>query len=381
MEKIRNYRIPIYIIETENENEKTLEQMTETFIRVNKEGVRIGTLELMLSYLGGYVGGDLSLKVRRLHDKFEKSVNLELQPLLRTVLSNLGVKMTDIKPDKFKSIVGKVKEVGNLADVIERTNKAFDSVIQFLKTLGINDLSILPSQLTLVPVVKFFYENGVEDLNSLSGGELRDVEKWFILVNFRGYYSSQTDTKLQKDLELVSSSKFPLSELLNNMKSRRVKLTVDWADIEKGLNTDILLRAGRNFLFLLYLLLIKEDADDWTGRTLRTCKFRELAKHHIVPREHLRGRVEFESKDEEKRKINCLGNITFVSKTVNETIGDSDPAVYLKDYDDQKILLKHFIPTDASLWKIWEVDDYDRFVEERGKLIYKAGKKHYDFFK
>ena len=69
--RIKNYKVPIYILETQDENEKITISMTEAFIRINKEGVRIGSLELMLSYLGGYIGGEFSSRIKQMHDKYE----------------------------------------------------------------------------------------------------------------------------------------------------------------------------------------------------------------------------------------------------------------------------------------------------------------------
>jgi hypothetical protein len=42
--KILDYVIPIYVMETFDENEETFKSMAEAFIRVNRYGVRIGVL-------------------------------------------------------------------------------------------------------------------------------------------------------------------------------------------------------------------------------------------------------------------------------------------------------------------------------------------------
>ncbi len=383
--KIMRYRIPIYIIETNNEDRTISAKMTEAFIRVNKEGVKIGSLELMLSYLGGYMGGEFSTRIRSMHDELENKIGLELQPLLRTIFSNMGVKQTDIKPEKFNAIVGKIQELMSsnpqgFKNIFDKSERAFMTLVEFLKGLGINDLAILPSQITLVPIAKFFYKKSIDNLQSLSDRELYDIEKWFVIANFRGYYSSQTDTKLEQDLKLIEESEsFPISRLLKNMKKKRIKTEINYRDLENGLQTNVLLKAGRNYLFLLYLLLVKNDAENWAGKLIKDCKFSSLDKHHIIPRKYIKRVIEFESEDEEKRKVNCLGNITFIDGEIDSSIGDSNPREYLSNFDRDTIE-RHFIPYNENLWRIENIEDYETFLEERIKLIYKAGRRYYDFF-
>jgi len=58
--RILRYKMPIYVMNTFEENEDTFLDMAEAFIRVNRFGVRIGNLELMLSFLAGAISGDYS---------------------------------------------------------------------------------------------------------------------------------------------------------------------------------------------------------------------------------------------------------------------------------------------------------------------------------
>lgn len=377
--KIKSYRIPIYIIKTRDETDDVSAKMTEAFIRINKEGVRIGTLELMLSYLGGQLGGHLVDRIRSMQDKFEKEIGLELQALLRFVFSNAGVSQTDIRPANFGAVIRKLKEKQNkLPQILDKSEKALDVLVELLKDhFGIKSLEILPSQTTLVPLAKFLYEAGITDTNSLSDSELKNIEKWFILANFRGYYSSQTNTKLERDLGLIEgASSFPIDKLLENMRRKGIRTEIKFEDLERGMETNVLLKAGRNYLFLLYLLLVKCDADNWVGTLIKDCEFKSLAKHHIFPKDFLKNNTSFETSEDERIKINNLGNITFINLQENTKIGARNPKEYLREYDE-KVLEKHFIPLDRNLW---DVENYDQFLEERIKLIYKAGKEFYDFF-
>jgi hypothetical protein len=124
-------------------------------------------------------------------------------------------------------------------------------------------------------------------------------------------------------------------------------------------------------------LLVKNNADDWTGKPICRKPYGELAKHHIFPRGFIKEKIEFESNEIEKMKINCLGNITFIDKSENISIGDTDPKEYLKGYDPL-VLEKHFIPVDESLW---DINRYDEFLDRRVELIYEFSKKIFDFIR
>ena len=332
-----------------------------------------------MSYLGGQLGGYFVDRIRKMHDKFESRIGLELQALLRFVFSNVGVRPTEIRPERFGAVVRRLRgREEEFSKILEKSEKALDALVKLLKGyFGIRGFEILPSQITLVPIAKFLYESDVVDLTSLSDRELANIEKWFVLVNFGGYYSSQTDTKLERDLELIEgSSSFPINELLENMKRRRIRTTISHKDLERGLQTNVLLKAGRNYLFLLYLLLVKNNADNWVGRLIKECEFSSLAKHHIFPRDFLRDSMSFETSEDERIKINNLGNITFIDLQENIRINARNPKEYLNDYETET-LEKHFIPIDRDLW---DLEKYDQFLEERIALIYEEGKRFYGFF-
>jgi len=373
--KIITYRIPIYVISTFDEDERTPIDMAEAFIRVNKYGVRIGNIELMLSYLGGEIGGEFVSKIRKIHDELENKIGLELQPLLRFLFSNFGLKQTQISNVRqFKSSVRTIKEkIGKETEIFKKSEDAINALVEFLRKLGVNDVGILPSQVVLVPVLKFFYVRGVSSLNNLSSSEIKNIENWFVLASFSGYYSSHPDTKLEEDLETFESfSGFPFEKLKKNMEKRRGKTVISYDDLKRGLYTNVLKKAGQNYLFLLYLLLVKNNADDWAGKLIKKCNRKNLERHHIFPRDYLKENMSFETDEDEEIKINCIGNVTFTSKSINVEIGDTPPEKYLPKYHGE--LEKHFIPDDESLWGI---DNYETFLEKRLELIYSAARKYF----
>ena len=373
--RILYYRVPIYIMKTSDENEETFKSMAEAFIRVNKYGVRIGNLELMLSFLAGAISGDLKKRIRDLYENLYEKFEIDLQPVIRFAFSNFGLKQTQIsKVEQFKRNITKISgyALEESKQIFDRCDKSMRLTLSLLeKELGITNSRLLPSQTPLIPIATYFYMRNIDSLDDLESSDIRNIINWFILVSFTGYYSSQTDTKLDRDIEAIKRKNvFPINELIENIKTRKSKIKITYNDVKRGLNLNVLRLQGRSHLFLLYIILTKKEADDWNGMLISKRKFSELAKHHIFPKEFLEQNLNSEDSELKEILINNLGNITFIHKDINSEIEDKSPSEYLPDFIESA--KKHFIPTDQNLWKI---EQYTTFLEYRINEIYSKGKK------
>lgn len=377
MEKINRileYKLPIYVMKTYEENEQTFLDMAEAFIRVNRYGVRIGNLELMLSFLAGAISGDLKERVYELYENLYDIFEIELQPVIRFAFSNFGLKQTQIsKVNQFRANIEKIKKVPQSeTDIIfKKCNTSLKLTIDLLREeLGISNSRLLPSQIPLVTIATYLYHKNINSLEELEEHDIKNIINWFILSSFNGYYSSATDTKLDEDINIVKSSNiFPIDQLVENMKKRKAKVKISEGDIKRGLTMNVLRREGRAHLFILYILLIKKDADNWNGKQLKKTSLSELARHHIFPKEYLERELNIDDPDDREILINNLGNITFIHKDINSEIGDTPPTDYLDKYIHYA--KKHFISTDKNLWKL---EQYQIFLEYRITEIYSTGK-------
>ncbi|MCX7822176.1 MAG: hypothetical protein N2260_01875, partial [Syntrophobacterales bacterium] len=144
---------------------------------------------------------------------------------------------------------------------------------------------------------------------------------------------------------------------------------ITFNDVERGRHFNVLRLQGRSYLFLLYILLIKKGADDWAGMLLHRRSIKELAKHHIFPKEFLEENLNPNDPDAKETDINNLSNITFIHKDINAEI-EGSPEIYLPNYESSA--QKHFIPSDKNLWKF---EQYPTFLEYRIRRIYLVAKE------
>ena len=397
-QSIMNYKIPIYKVVTYGDFSKAVLEMSQAFIRVNTEGVRIGGVELQISLLAGYFGGSFGRLIRNAYNEIYNNFNVDVVPFFRFVISILGLKQTDISrvardsPDSFKRRLYKAlgltstgKDLGGLfEDVVRNSKDVFIKTLYILEEeLGKAFLSMLPSSITLVPIAAYIYGRNIEDPRELGSEEKNDILSWLIVSNFRGRYTTHTNKKLQEDLDIVKNSikngnTFPLDELLDKIRNKRITER----DVLMGNQRAVTMSSGRTYLFLLYVALVKEGADDWTGCPLRKREYDDLNKHHIFPVSIFKNNKEANEKGidlpddpaELKTIINGLGNITFISKDVNQRdIRGEEPFIYLNSFNKSS-LAGHFIPMKKELWSLV---NFEQFKEERVKLMYKALSRHF----
>ncbi|MBT9169337.1 MAG: hypothetical protein DDT19_02696 [Syntrophomonadaceae bacterium] len=382
-QKILEYPIPQYIMETTSEREAADEdsifsRMAEAFIRINKEGIKIGNVELMLSFMAGTLSGELKTRVLNLYREFENR-DVTMQPIMRSVFSNLGLSQTQLaKPKQFKANIEKIRgtPAEDINQRLKTSERALRLTFEFLdKELGIRNMRLIPSQTTLIPLSTYFGKNNLENIDQMSNVDRKNLTAWFLLANLNGHYSSSVDTRLSRDIKMIQDSDvFPFFPMQAAMKVRK---HIDFEYIQDGLERNVLREASKAFTFLLYILLAKNGAEDWDARLITSRDLKELEKHHIFPQEYLKQQLELddvEGPSEVETIVSNLANVTFIHKPVNASIGDNAPSNYLPQYIERAKL--HFIPEDKKLWTK-EAYDSDAFQNARLKLLFEAALKHF----
>jgi hypothetical protein len=360
--------IAFYIVEVRKKGkseEEIYNDMAQIFTRINRAGIKLGNLEMFLSFFASAsIGKD---EIVNLHKDLNKKYSMDLEPVIRFVFSNLGITQHQIsKIDSFKKAIGDIKKrykEEGIKSMIEKSKRAILTTMDLLKSeLGISTVQILPSETVLVPLFKYIYNRKVSSFKNLSDKEKKHAIKWFILASFHGLYSSQTDARLESDLEIIkeATESFPLKKMLNSMEEKIKTTKIDEKDF-KNIQINILRgTAGKKYLFILYILLAKNKATDWAGHLITERSISEIAKHHLFPKDQLK-----ETQDE--IAINHIGNLTFIDKGENEELQNELPEEYFQKYNE-KVLKMHFIPSKRELWKI---EKYSDFLKERTELMWK----------
>jgi hypothetical protein len=368
-EKIVNYKLPFYVLKSASSSEDEYEKIAEIFTRVNSAGVKIGNLEMFLSFFAAAFPKREKDRIISIHEELSEDVALDLEPLVRFVFSRMGMTQNQVtKVTSFKKSIQELKDryskdrqaIGKTLDCSYRAIKVIIALLD--ADLGLSTTQNIPSQNVLLPLFDAAYEKGYERADDIPLKERHRLLKWFIIASFNGIYSSSPNYKIEEDLKIVRANPkgFPLDELLSAMQNRAPhRNRVEKSDILDTYANVLRGRTGKEYLMLLDILLYRDRATDWAGKMVES---ESAAIHHIFPREFLK-----ENSDARDDTINCLANLTFISPSVNSEIGDTSPEDYLPQYTEE-ILRQHYIPPDRRLWKI---ENFQQFLEARLKLIWK----------
>jgi len=373
-ERIVNYKLPFYVLKSDSAGgEDVYEKIAEIFTRVNSAGVKIGNLEMFLSFFAAAFPKKEKDRIVEIHEDLSTRFELDLEPLVRFVFSKMEITQNQVtKVASFKKAISDLKkryskEKTRIGEILDDSEAAINIVIDILDSeFGLSSTQYIPSQNVLLPLFDFVYERGFQSLKDIPKADKNKMLYWFLVASFNGIYSSSPNNKIEEDLHIVRSSSkhFPLDGLLAAMKQRPPhRNSIDKADIVQNAYYNVLRgRTGKEYLMLLDILLFRNKATDWASKPLIS---EQAAIHHIFPREFLK-----ENGETRDYMINSLGNLTFISPSVNSEIGDESPDVYLAEYakSDIKMLEEHLIPTNR---KLWTFDRFEDFLDARLNLIWK----------
>ncbi len=345
LRKIENYSYRVHILE----REKSYEEVTEIFVRINSLGVKLRSSDLALAHITAKWRGSLEL-----FQKFEKECkgrgfDLDLSIHLKNLVSFAT------HQSKFHIVRSLSKK--KLEENWKEQQKGMNFALNFIQSnVGIDKLVLLSSPFIIISIAAYAHKRNYE----LSSKEERALRHWTLLANAKGRYSrGSSETLLDEDLNAVWGRK-DVPALLQNLNRQVGRLEIESTDIE-----------GRNqrsaYFKTMFLAFKANGAKDWGSQLAISLKHKgashALEFHHIFPRKILEG-----SKIP-KEKINDIANLCFISAKTNKQIRDREPINYFPDFikecgEDE--IAKQAIPTNR---KLWQVDRFDDFLEERRRLI------------
>jgi len=336
----------------------TIEKISRIFVNLNSKGTRIKMPDLALALLTAKVQKDLGESFRKKFEEILEKAEEMNYSIDETVLIRLysAISTGTTRFNDARKVLEK-KSGGEINNFLIETEKSIEVAIKLLGDLGIKSDRFLQSRYLLVPIAYWLHKDVISKERMISDEMKNNMIKWFILASQEKRYTGRLETDLLSDIDKINQGK-GMKGLIDNLRVRELPLSALDEDYEN------------RHLILLLLLYQKLGTRDWNLeerpniRKISEIDSSELQVHHIFPKEFLERRGYDEKWDN-------FGNITIISKKANEAIKYKDPRKYLNGLKNvsSELLEKHFIPMDENLWS---VDNYERFLEERIKLIAKA---------
>ncbi|RLI73339.1 hypothetical protein DRP04_15910 [Archaeoglobales archaeon] len=341
----------------------TFERISRIFVNLNSRGTRIRMPDLALALLTARVRKDLGEPFRKKFENILKKTEemnyyIDEAVLIRlySAISTGTTRFNDARKELEKK---SGREIDNF---LTETEKSIKEAVRILQDLGIKSARFLQSRYMLVPIAYLLYREVISKGVIISDEMKNEIIKWLILASQEKRYTGKLETDLLSDVEKINQGK-GIKGLIEDLRIRELPLSVLDEDYEN------------RHLTLLLLLYHKIGTRDWNLREIPNIRKiseivpSELHVHHIFPKEFLERRGYEEKWDH-------FGNITIISREANEAIKFKDPREYLSKLKNTspELLEKHFIPLDEELWS---VDNYERFLEERIKLIAKVIEKEF----
>ena len=372
-DKILEYQIPVYEIK---KGVRDYKEIAEIFNKINSTGVKVGDLDMVLSFFASEFS-EAKDAVIRISDRFGE---IDLKVIIRLIFCNFGVDQRTLTKQGAETVLNKIKrEWGPNAinRIISESEKAINIGVRLLEELGIYNRRFLPSQLLLIPVLKWIWvliNRRVDNAENIVRSCKNDIAKWLIIGSIRGRYTGgSVGKRLQEDLKVIekfnqrrNEKRFPIDSLLKNTLTKKRAQKLLTKDEISHLEENSARK--KSFLMLLAILLVKNEAGDWSerGRSVaERIKNNEIAIHHIFSERSLENAdVDFEPVD-----VQHFANITLIDPKVNKRIKDEPPSSYISGLNiEDEELEKHFIPLERDLW---EPENFGEFIQKRRDLIFR----------
>ena len=343
---IKDYSYRVHILG----HDKSYEEVTEIFVRVNSLGAKLRSSDLALAQITAKWPGSLRV-FQEFEEECKKDHKFDLG--LATYLKNLVAFATG--QSRFK-IVGSLSRE-RLESAWEDAKKGMHFALNFLDSNArIDSPTLLSSPFIIITLAAYGHLRNYE----LSKEESSQLKHWVLVANAKARYSrGSSETFLDQDLAALRRAQ-NINVLLRLLEAQVGRLDVLPSDLEN--------RNSRNAYFKTMFMAFREDgASDWRDGLVISLKHsgaqHALQFHHIFPQAVLkRGNLP-------TREINDICNLTFIGGGTNRRISDKEPAVYLPEVIERigpDELRKQCIPDDRLLWR---VDEYKNFLSKRRELI------------
>ena len=345
LKKIKDYEYNV----TKLPPQKSYEEVTRIFIRVNSAGAKIRNSDLALAQITAKWAGSLEILQSTEKEFLDYKFPIDMSTLLRT----LTVYTTG--QSKFQAI--NKTTVSELEEGWNNSVSGLKHSVDFLQKTAKLESPILVSSLSILIVIAKYLE---KHKYNLTVEQTDSLKRWVLLANTKGRYSrGSVETVLDQDLAALDSEN-EIEQLSKNLVTQVGRLKIEPADLEGKNNRSAYFKS-------MFMAFKQNSADDWIKATEISLdnlgKKHKLEVHHIFPRAVLR------RSDVDSKKVNDISNLAFICSETNKKFSDRPPSDYLPGVRSAKgdsTLSKQCIPLTPDLW---EVTSFDEFLKQRRELI------------
>lgn len=359
-EKIDKYKeiIQSYLFRGVNLKDAEIDVATEVFTRLNVGGKDLSLFEIMVAKTYDHE------KEFDLYEKFQE-LKQELQPSKYDTISSatiLQLVSILIKKECTRKVILKLSKE-EFINKWDDATECLKSAVDFFRSYGIPVSRLLPYNALLVPFSYFFYKHKTNPT-----GEIKEkLEDFFWRVSLGYRYSSAVESKLANDIEKID-------KIINNELPK-----YEWSiDISpENLRNDGYFSTGRSFIkaiLCLYAMQKPKSFDNHLDVNIDN-SWLKIANsknyHHFFPKSYM----EKNQQHWEYWQYNNILNITIVDGYLNKNkIRAKAPSVYMKSFSEDNSALEETMKThlidDLNSFGVWS-DDYERFFNERAKIVSK----------
>jgi hypothetical protein len=332
-----------------------IDEAIDVFDRINSQGTPLTDAELVLAHISGK-WPEVRSTIKNKQQEYKKAgFDFDLDFFTRCIVVTLTGSAV------YKSMTYEIYEKFDAQDYEQTWNelsKKLDLLIPIIKDEayidGTNDLT---TNNVFIPLIAYLVKHGNFVNNYVKHGFLY----WMLLAFTWGRYSGQTDQRLDRDVFIAQTSPNPVADLVAELEDQRGRIEVRPADLEgRG--------AGHPLHRMLYIVSKWKHAPDlFNGGVIKDTfgDYYSIQSHHIFPKNVLYNNGYDSQNHLDKKKVNEIANRAFITRDSNYGISDKRPDEYLKDVANE-YLKKHMIPSNK---KLWEVENYETFIETRRQTL------------
>jgi len=365
-DQIRNYRVPLMFVRGR------IEDVRETFRRVNTQGMKITTADAIFSRAEDLELRDVLHEVRDgLDDGFQ---NIEAAPILFAMLAARGGE--EARGQALERALTKlerdVRDDPRLKKRLQATwtslRNSFHKAIDYLRVnFQILNRGFLYTDYIIAILALFYFRNGGRHPDKFQKEQIR---RWFWATSVGGRYSGRNfnryirqDVRFFRKLAEGKRRRFTYSPEIDRNDMRRAQYAS-----RTGITS-----AVYSLLLLRRPVSIMDDGLNEIPLATYAALANRKDRHHIFPAAAC-SRAEIAPRD-----FNSIVNVCLLTAEENQGIGVRHPRMYLRDARNaigtfRRKMARHLIPAQDGVG-VWTRDfrtAFRRFVRERTELLCNA---------